>query len=245
MLISDLQCVILVGGLGTRLRSVLPEIPKSLASIDGKPFLEYQIEWLKKQGINRFVLCTGYRADMLKNHFQSGSKWGVSIVYSHETKPLGTAGALKLAENFLSKRFLLTNGDTFCYVTLSDLINTHIKNKACLTLSIAESKNSDNYGNIITNDLGEIIYYAEKKVPGGDDISERRSVNAGYYLAEKSILQYIPKNKRYSLEKDLLPYLLTLKKTVMTFLCDKFWDIGTPERLKKFEHMVRNSKVHI
>src|SRR5271154_1556425 len=112
---NDIKAIMLVGGMGTRLRSVVPSTPKVLASIGEKSFLELLVRQLRSQGIRHLVMCTGYLADQIESKFGDGRMWDVSVEYSREDTPLGTAGALKLAQRYVqdAPEFLVLNGDSF------------------------------------------------------------------------------------------------------------------------------------
>ncbi|GAH77332.1 unnamed protein product, partial [marine sediment metagenome] len=129
-----MKAVILVGGLGTRLRASLTDKPKSMAPILGKPFLGYQIEQLKKYGIKDIVLCVAYLADQIKDYFKDGVEFNVNIQYASEKKLLGTGGALKNAEPYLDKgTFLALNGDSYLKINLSDFFQYHKKKNSSET----------------------------------------------------------------------------------------------------------------
>src|SRR4051812_33410009 len=118
---NPLQAVILAGGLGTRLGTITKETPKPLVNIKGKPFLEWQLQFLADQGVKKFLLLTGYKGEMIENYFGNGKKWGFNISYSQEALPLGTGGALLQAVPKLADRFLLLFGDSFLPVSSVDL----------------------------------------------------------------------------------------------------------------------------
>src|SRR3989344_9142075 len=107
------QALILVGGLGTRLQPVVRDVPKPMADVNGRPFLEYVINHLKKFGVKEIILATGHMHEKIESYFGDGSKFGVKIKYSVETQPLGTGGAVRLARLLIGERFLLVNGDTW------------------------------------------------------------------------------------------------------------------------------------
>src|SRR6202142_1516315 len=123
----DIKAVMLVGGLGTRLRSIVPSTPKVLASIGEKSFLELLVRQLRSQGIRKLVMCTGYLADQIESRFGDGRMWDVSIEYSKEEIPLGTAGAVKLAQRYLQgiPEFLVLNGDSFLEIDFQSLRTFH------------------------------------------------------------------------------------------------------------------------
>src|SRR6202050_947878 len=125
--LQDIPAVLLVGGMGTRLRSVLPSTPKPLARVGDMPFLELLVLQLRSQGIRRIVMCTGHLASQIEEEFGDGQKWGVAIDYSQESQPLGTAGAVKLAEGHLKQAsdFLVMNGDSFLELDLRQINRFH------------------------------------------------------------------------------------------------------------------------
>ena len=120
---KEYQAVLLVGGLGTRLRPITESVPKPMVEVEGKPFLEYKIESLKKYGIKKFILCVGYLGHLVEEYFGDGKRFGVDIAYSYERDELlGTAGAVKNAENLVSGDFIVSNGDTFLDIDFQCLI---------------------------------------------------------------------------------------------------------------------------
>ena len=217
-----------------RLRPVVPEVPKSMARINGKPFLEYQIDWLKGQGVKKFVLCTGYKFKTIEEYFKDGSKWAISIIYSREARPLGTAGALKNAEKHLDEQFLLANGDTFSRIILKDLIACHYSNKSDITICVTEPDGSESYGNILVDEQGIIVRFTEKQAPELFEGNLKRYVSAGFYYMQKNILQYIPPQQKCSLEENIFPLLAESNVNARVYPCEAFWDIGTPERYRGF-----------
>ena len=117
-----MKALILAGGLGTRLRSVVADQPKPMAPTAGKPFLQYLVEWLRDQGFDDLVLCVGHRADQVRAHFGDGRRWGVQVAYAVERTPLGTAGALKNAGEHVTGTTLVLNGDSYLEVDLRAMI---------------------------------------------------------------------------------------------------------------------------
>jgi NDP-sugar pyrophosphorylase family protein len=221
---KNISAVLLVGGMGTRLRSVVPNAPKPLATVGDKSFLELLVRQLSSQGISRLVMCTGYLADQIAQHFGAGHKWDVSIQYSQELQPLGTAGAVKLAQSFLksASEFLVMNGDSFMEVDLDRLLQFHRENHALVTMAVRRVDNASRYGTVHLEAEGRVTGFAEKtgqETPG--------VVNAGVYVFNQEVLQNIPEGP-CSLEKDVFPKLL--KRGVFALEQQGvFIDIGTPE----------------
>ena len=131
-----MKAIILAGGYGTRLKEIAKDVPKPMISIMGKPFLEHQINYLKENGINEIILAVHYQADKIKSYFGTGHRWGVSITYSEESSPLGTAGAVKNAEKYIEDTFLVLNGDSYSHININDLIEFHKKKKSNFTLGL-------------------------------------------------------------------------------------------------------------
>src|ERR1700680_950163 len=137
-LVGDVKVVRLVGGLGTRLRSVVPSVPKVLASVGKRSFLELLVGQLRSQGIRRLVMCTGYLADQIEEECGDGQAWQVAIEYSKEEKPLGTAGTIKRAQAYLQdvSEFLVMNGDSFLEIDFRNFIDFHRRHKAMATMAV-------------------------------------------------------------------------------------------------------------
>ena len=228
------QALILVGGLGTRLQPVVSDVPKPMADVNGRPFLEYVINHLKKFGITNIVLATGYMHEKIESYFGNGSKFGVKITYSREPEPLGTGGAIKLANKLLSGRFLLVNGDTWFDCNLDKLEQEHEKNKVIGTLALAELKDTARYGLVITNAENKIEKFVEK----GNAIQSENKINAGLYILEPEIFQHIPEG-RVSIESDVFPKLVSQGKLYGISLPGNFIDIGMPEDYFKFKEFAK------
>jgi len=221
-----MKALILCGGLGTRLKSVINDRPKSMASIAGKPFLEYLILQLKRQGFADIVLCTGYLGEQVKAYFGDGSGWGVHISYSHEPEPLGTGGAVKLAEALArEENFLVTNGDSFLDSDLNGLVNYHFEKRALATMALVEVEDPTRYGTVEINEKGEIENFVEKGKSSGS-----KFVNGGIYVFNRKVFDYIPESK-VSLEKEVFPKLIG-KGFYGSPVKGFFIDIGVPEDYK-------------
>jgi NDP-sugar pyrophosphorylase family protein len=221
---SDIRAVLLVGGMGTRLRSVVPSTPKPLALVGNRSFLELLIRQLRSQGIRRLIMCTGYLAEQIESEFGDGHAWDVSIQYARELQPLGTAGAVGLAGKYLrdSPDFLVMNGDSFIEMDFWGLIQFHRKHEAVGTLSVRKLDDTGRYGTVHVGADGRVISFVEKS---GDSLPGL--VNAGVYAFNRGMFEHIPKGIA-SLEKDVFPRLLehglfALEQRGM------FIDIGTPQ----------------
>lgn len=228
-----MQAVIMGGGLGTRLRPLTFEIPKSMVPVNGKPFLEHQVNHLKESGIKKFLFCIGYLGEQIEEYFGDGERFGVSIQYSVEDKPLGTGGALKNAEDKLEEDFVLVNGDTYNPIDIKEVVEFYnTKEKKGLVVLY------DNHEKIVENNisLGEdgLITAYDKESSAG-----MTHVDAGVYVFNKSVLSLIPKDKKVSLETEIFQQLIRQKELVGYATGHRFYDIGTLKRFKKIEEVLR------
>jgi D-glycero-alpha-D-manno-heptose 1-phosphate guanylyltransferase len=219
----DVKAVLLVGGLGTRLRSVVPSAPKVLASVGKRSFLQLLVGQLRCQGIHRLVMCTGYLSDQIESEFGDGQAWGVSIEYSREGEPLGTAGAVKWAQPYLRDvpEFVVMNGDSFLEIDFHNFMMFHRSHDAMTTIAVFKVENTDRYGTVNVDANGRVLGFAEKtgrEVPG--------LVNGGVYVFKQAVLECIPEQQS-SLEKDIFPRLLD-QGVYAQEQHGMFIDIGTP-----------------
>ena len=218
-----LGCVILCGGLGTRLQSVLIGRPKSMAEIAGRPFLEWLLLALRRQGVTRVTLATGHLGEQLRDHLGTGAELGVRLTYSQEDTPLGTGGALRLAlEQTPGDRILVLNGDTYCRLDLDRLLTAHVDSRARATLQLAFVDDTSRYGTVQATDSGLVTAFAEKRggAPGW--------VSAGVCLLERSVLTDLTPGTAFSIEADLLPRLAGDGLRALAG-SGPFVDIGTPD----------------
>mgnify|MGYP001265000915 CR=1 FL=1 len=196
-----MQVVILAGGLGTRLRPLTLTIPKPMVPIHGRPFLEYQIEWVKQFGFDRVLLLTGYLGERIEEHFQDGRRWGVSVSYSREWSPLGTAGALKLAEHQLDERFLLLNGDTYLPIDYGAMARRFEQSDSLGLMTVYDNADKVAPNNVEVAPDGTVARDATDDRPGLTHVA------AGPLLLRKEILRDIREGGAVSLERDVLPHV--------------------------------------
>jgi len=220
---SETKAVLLVGGLGTRLRTVVTSAPKPLAPVGNRPFLELLIRQLGSQGIRSLIMCTGYLADQIESEFGKGSGLGVTIEYSKEPEALGTAGAVKFAERFLQgvPCFLVMNGDSFLELDLNQLIQLHRTHGGLATMAVVSVENAGRYGTVHLDSDNKVTAFCEKT--GSDSPG---LINAGVYVFSPAILGLIPAGP-VSLEKDIFPKLLG-EEVYASREQGVFIDIGTP-----------------
>jgi len=223
--IKDAIAFVLVGGLGTRLRSVIgDETPKPLALIDGEPFLKLLLHWLKKQGISKVVLGTGHLAGKFEDEIAAYAPQGMEIQFSREETPLGTGGAIRHALPLLNGNpILIMNGDSIVGADLEKLLSFHDQAQAPVTLALAPVPNASRFGTVVTDGDGRVTAYREKTgepIPG--------EINAGIYIASRDFLNDLPTTEVFSFEKDVLAHCDKNPSYAMIF-DSEFIDIGTPE----------------
>jgi len=191
--IQDIKAVILVGGLGTRLRSVVTSKPKVMAPIGERSFLELLVRQLRSQGIRRFVFCTGYLADQIESKFGDGKGWDVSIEYSKEEIPLGTGGAVKLARRYLgdAPEFLVLNGDSFLEIDLPSLLAFHRQHEGAIaTMAVLRVESASRYGTVDADANGKATPLAEKT---GKAVHVAN--NGRIYASNQAVMQHIPEGQ--------------------------------------------------
>jgi D-glycero-alpha-D-manno-heptose 1-phosphate guanylyltransferase len=217
--------IILAGGLGTRLKKVNPILPKPLASINNRPFLEYLMDYWIDQGISRFILSIGYKSQLIINHFGQNYR-KVSIDYIVEGSPLGTGGGLLMSSKGMVEPFLVLNGDTFFEVRLDNLYEFHLERKSVWTFSLFRTSQFDRYMGMDVKSNGEILTLkSELKRSNG-------LANGGVYLVEPSVLALLSfkAGDKVSLEDELLPNFISNGGVLYGQECKgKFIDIGVPE----------------
>jgi NDP-sugar pyrophosphorylase family protein len=221
---EDVCAVLLVGGMGTRLRSAVPSTPKPLASLGNRSFLHLLVQQLRSQCIRRLVMCTGYLAEQIEDAFGDGHEWGITIHYSRESHPLGTAGAVKLAERYLSSfsDFLVMNGDSFLELDFQEFIRFHRQCGGLITIAVRKVENAARYGTVQVDKCGRVVGFTEK-----NGIQAEGLINGGVYAFNRAVLQHIS-NGPVSLERDIFPRLI--EHGVYAFeQLGMFIDIGTPE----------------
>lgn len=224
---SDVKdALILAGGFGTRLRAIVSDVPKPMAPVRGRPFLEYLLDYWTKQGISRFVLSVGYLAEKIQEHF--GSFYGgASIEYLHEHEPLGTGGAigLGLREKVWSARHLLVlNGDTWFNASLEQLILDARASDSPITMTLKKIHFNDRYGGVELNEKGLVTNFSVAK-------SDSVLINAGCYLLDASVVGDMMRSlpSQFSFEQDFLVGAAKAGHVAASVQDADFIDIGVPE----------------
>lgn len=221
--------LILVGGLGTRLRDVIDDVPKPLAPVNGRPFLHWLLDRLADCSVNHVVLATGYKGDMVRE--ACGDSWrGVALSYSQESAPLGTGGALAAAWSLIHhESCLVINGDTWLEIDYRLLRRAGEGSGLPLYVTLTEVPDVGRYGAATIN--GDRLVAFREKGQHGPGL-----INAGVYWVGTKLRNYIQQEPRFSLEKELLPILIE-KRLVGAFVGGRrFIDIGVPEDYSVAQH---------
>ena len=228
---ESIDAIILCGGLGKRLRPAIGTRQKTMASVNGQPFLEILLKYLLQQEVERVILCTGFQAKSVEDYFRR-KNWGLTIVFSREREPLGTGGAVKQARTLVrSKNFFVLNGDSLCEISYPSLLKQHERQKALATIVAAKVSASKDFGTMVIDQANRIMRFEEKSAPN----PAAAYVNAGVYCFSRQIFPFFPKTKSFSLERDVFPQWPALLKNgfVGYKIKSPFHDIGTPQRYKK------------
>ena len=234
---DEIKAVVLVGGMGTRLRSVVPSKPKVLASIGERSFLELLVRQLRSQGIRQLVMCTGYLADQIESKFGDGEDWDVSIEYSREEMPMGTAGAVRLAQCHLHgiSEFLVLNGDSFIEIDFRDFMAFHqAHDGAIASMAVLRVADASRYGTVHVDSSGRVGGFAEKTGSNAQGL-----VTGGVYVFTQAVLECIPEGTA-SLERDVFPRLLD-QGVYAQEQRGMFIDIGTPADYARAQELLRFS----
>jgi len=232
-----MQMAILAGGLGTRLRPLTSEVPKALIPIGGKPFLQHQIELLKRQGIRDIVLCVGHLAEQVQDYFGDGRWLGVRIKYSEEKGSLlGTAGAIKKAEPLLGDDFFLMYGDSYLMIDYQEIMR-YFRRFHRLGLMVVwknidrlERSNVSAKGNLVT------AYNKDRKS------SDMVYINYGLSVLRKEALVFIPPGRPFS-QEEFYRILIDRRELLAFEVGQRFYEIGSPRGLEEFEMLVASGAV--
>jgi mannose-1-phosphate guanylyltransferase len=227
-----MQAVILAGGLGTRLGSLTGQTPKPLVHVAGVPYLDHQLRLLARQSIREVVLLTGYLGQAIEDRFGDGGSLGLAIRYSREPSPLGTGGALRLAAPLIADPFLLIYGDSYLPIDYCDVVAELDRFPVTGVVVVYDDREGRTSvrNNISVSDEGFVIRYDK------DSLNDQslKFVEAGVLSFRRSIIDLIPEGV-VSLEKDLFPQLIATRQLRAYPTIQRFYDIGTPERLRAIE----------
>lgn len=229
-----MHAVVMAGGEGTRLRPLTTRRPKPMVPIVNRPMLEHTINLLKQDGVQDITATLHYLPEMIEGYFQDGSQQGVKINYLREEKPLGTAGGVKQAENFLDQTFLVFSGDVLSDIDLSKAVRFHQRKGTLATIVLTRVPNPIEYGVVITDEEGRIKQFLEK--PGWGEVFSD-TINTGIYVLEPEVLKQVKSGTEFDFSKDLFPKLLEMGEPLYGYVADGYWcDIGNPIQYLQANH---------
>jgi len=223
--------ILLVGGMGTRLKPLTNESPKPMLPVAGLPVTEHQILAAKRAGIHTLVLATSYLADVFTPYFGDGSKWGIKILYAVENEPLGTGGAIRNAAELLigDEPIVIFNGDVLSRHSIAEQIKFHQDKKADVTLHLIEVDDARAFGCVPTDAAGQVTAFLEKM-----ENPVTNFINAGCYVFSPDVMNEIPLGAVVSVERETFPALIAQHRPVFAYKEQAYWlDVGTPAALFK------------
>ncbi|HAH33126.1 MAG TPA: D-glycero-D-manno-heptose 1-phosphate guanosyltransferase [Elusimicrobia bacterium] len=236
----QIDTIILAGGKGTRLSGLLPDIPKPMAPINGIPFLDILLSQLNTcPHITKVILAVGYKSETIISRYKTSIAYNFSILFSEEKSPLGTGGAIKKASALANTEdVLVLNGDSYIDLDIERLINSHISDKAAITVVLKKLSGANRYGNVKVDERRRIISFEEK-----NGLNHTGLINAGVYLVKRNLFSGVDEDHEISLERQILPDLI--KSGMYGYIADgAFIDIGIPADYKRAQtelagHIIR------
>jgi mannose-1-phosphate guanylyltransferase/phosphomannomutase len=239
-----MKAVVMAGGEGSRLRPLTSRRPKPLAPVVNKPVMEHIIDLLRLHGVTEIVATLHYLADEIESYFGDGSNFGVRLSYVVEDTPLGTAGAVKLAEEMLSDGpFLVISGDALTDLDLTALVADHASSGAAATIALQRVSNPLEFGVVITDDRRRITRFLEKP-SWGEIFSD--TINTGIYVLDPSLFAYMERGKNYDFSRDLFPRMLHEGKLVSGYVTEDYWtDIGNLQQYQQANYDALSGRVRL
>ena len=235
-----MKSIILVGGEGTRLRPLTYSVVKSMVPVVNRPFIEHVIGRLALHNINEIVMAMGYKPDSILEYFKNGAGGRVKLTCNLEEKPLGTAGAVKHAGLHVDETLFVLNGDVFSDIDYTGMLDFHRRNKARVTIALTQVDDPTKFGVVETDKDGRVIRFTEK--PKWEDVRSHW-INAGVYILEPEVLDYIPDDTFYMFEKGVFTEMLNKGELVYAYASDAYWiDMGTPEKYHQINNDMLSGK---
>lgn len=237
-----MEAILLVGGLGTRLRPLTLTTPKPMIPVLNRPFLEHAVSWLAAYGVEHIIFSSFHLAEEISSHFGDGDALGLAIDYAIEAQPLGTAGAMKNAAPLLrEERFILFNGDILTDLDLAAMMAHHLAAGATATVALAEVPDPSAFGMIEVDDNDRVVRWIEK--PSPEEVTSHW-VNLGGSVFERRVLDYVEAGAVRSLERDLYPSLIAANEPLSGFRSAAFWrDLGTPAQYRNGHYDLLSGRV--
>jgi mannose-1-phosphate guanylyltransferase/phosphomannomutase len=226
-----MRAVVMAGGEGTRLRPLTSNQPKPMVPIVGKPCVEHIFELLQKHGFDEVIVTLAFLPQAIRSYFGDGDALALSIEYSVEESPLGTAGSVRLASDKLDDTVLVISGDALCDIDLGKLVEFHRERGAAVTIGLKSVENPLEFGIVVTDEDGRIERFLEKP-SWGQVFSD--TINTGIYVLEPEVLKHVPTDQPYDFSKELFPLLLEMGRPLYGMVCDGYWqDIGNLDQFRQ------------
>jgi len=237
-----MKAVVMAGGFGTRIQPLTNSRPKPMLPIMNKPMMEHTMMTLKDLGITEFIVLLYFKPETIKDHFGDGSDFGIKITYVVPDDDYGTAGAVKLAQEYIGDdNFIIISGDLVTDFDFQKIFDYHAEKKSKLTITLTSVDNPLEFGVVIADEEGKIEKFLEKP-SWGEVFSD--TINTGIYIIEPEILEYIPKNENYDFGKDLFPKLMREGIDLMAGYSEGYWrDVGNPESYRDVYDDILTGKV--
>jgi mannose-1-phosphate guanylyltransferase / phosphomannomutase len=238
-----MKAVVMAGGEGTRLRPLTSNQPKPMVPIVGKPCMEHIVELLKQHGFEDIVVTVAFMPQAIRGYFGNGESQGVSLSYSVEESPAGTAGSVKLAEEVLDESFLVISGDALCDIDLAELVRFHREKEALVTIALKSVANPLEFGIVVTDADGRIERFLEK--PSWGQVFTD-TINTGIYVLEPEVLRHVPTDRPYDFSKELFPLLLEMGRPLYGYVAEGYWqDIGNLDQYRQANFDALDEKVKL
>ncbi len=236
-----MKAVVMAGGEGTRLRPLTSNQPKPMVPIVGKPCMEHILELLKRHGFDEVIVTLAFLPQAIRSYFGDGEGLGLSIEYSVEESPLGTAGSVRLASGKLDDTVLVISGDALCDIDLGRLVEFHRDRGAAVTVGLKSVDNPLEFGIVVTDEEGRIERFLEKP-SWGQVFSD--TINTGIYVLEPEVLKHVPDDRPYDFSKELFPLLLEMGRPLYGMVCDGYWqDIGNLDQFRQANYDALDGRV--
>jgi mannose-1-phosphate guanylyltransferase / phosphomannomutase len=238
-----MKAVVMAGGEGTRLRPLTSNQPKPMVPIVGKPCMEHILELLKQHGLDAVIVTVAFMPQAIRSYFGGGDSLGMSIEYSVEESPLGTAGSVRLASDRLEETFLVISGDALCDVDLTDLIRFHREKESAVTIGLKSVENPLEFGIVVTDDEGKVERFLEK--PSWSQVFSD-TINTGIYVLEPEVLRHIPTDRPFDFSKELFPLLLEMGRPMYGYVFEDYWqDIGNLDQFRQANFDALDERVRL
>ena len=226
-----MEVIILTGGKGTRLQSKINDRPKTMADVNGIPFLQYTLDYLEQFNINKVILAVGYKKEYIEQYFGNQYK-NIEIIYSEEEESLGTGGAIKQAiQKCKEENIIVMNGDIYSKIDFKQIYEQHIKERPTITIAVKEMEKFDRFG-VVHFENDRITKFEEKRYV------EKGFMNVGIYVLNRNIFQNKINEKIFSFENDYLNKYVDIDRFMPYIYKGEFIDIGIPEDYEKIKEII-------